>query len=147
MTNQINDFVSKYESEQFATATGGEIHAKLQKIYLSPTKVGDTELIAKIENAGDELKLFFMENSTAEVPIAGFINNEFLSRRIDRLVVDDADKTVRVLDYKTDINTDKFRDKYIAKMHEYTELLQKIYPDYQISGYILWLHNWSLERI
>ena len=74
MNNQINDFVSKYDGEQFATGAGREIHAKLQKIYLSPTKVGDAELIAKIENAGDELKLFFMENSTAEVPIAGFIN-------------------------------------------------------------------------
>ena len=147
MTNQINDFLSKYDNEQFATGAGREMHAKLQKIYLSPTKIGDPELIAKIESAGDELTVFFMENSRPEVPIAGFINNEFLSRRIDRLVVDDAIKTVRVLDYKTDINADKFRDKYITKMGEYTKLLQKIYPDYKVSGYILWLHNWKLEHI
>lgn len=147
MNNDLQKFISELESKQFATATGRAIHAKLQKITLSPTRTGDPELIAKIESMGDELTSFFGANSKSELPIAGFINGEFLSRRIDRLVVDDATKTVRVLDYKTDINTAKFRDKYIAKMNEYIKLMQKIYPCYKVDGYILWLHNWTLERI
>jgi len=147
MNNKVADFVSNIESSQYATAMGRNIHAKLQKIMLSPIPTGDADLIAKIENAGDELKSFFMENSKTEVPIAGFIDGKFLSRRIDRLVIDEQNKTIRILDYKTDINTAQFREKYIAKMGEYIKLMQKIYPDYTICGYILWLHDWTLERI
>lgn len=147
MNNKVADFVSNIESSQYATAMGRNIHAKLQKIMLSPIPTGDTDLIAKIENAGNELKSFFMENSKTEVPIAGFIDGKFLSRRIDRLVIDEQNKIIRILDYKTDINTAQFREKYIAKMGEYIKLMQKIYYGYKIDGYILWLHDWTLERI
>ncbi len=147
MNNKVADFVSNIESSQYATAMGRNIHAKLQKIMLLPIPTGDADLIAKIENAGNELKSFFMENSKTEVPIAGFIDGKFLSRRIDRLVIDEQNKIIRILDYKTDINTAQFREKYIIKMGEYIKLMQKICPGYKIDGYILWLHDWTLEHV
>jgi len=147
MTNQLHDFISKQESAEFATQNGLAMHAKLQFVRMGAVPTGDNELIKKIESCGDKLKSFFGENSRSEVPVAGIINGKFISRRIDRLIVDDINKTVRILDYKTDIDTNKFRDKYITQIHEYAGLLKQIYPEYKISGYILWLHDWTLESI
>ena len=144
---KINDFVKTKESEQFATNAGRVIHAKLQNVVVGSNAMhGDADLIEKIIN-NDELKSFFAENSRPEVPIAGIVDGHFISRRIDRLVVDNNSKTVRILDYKTDTDTEKFRAKYIAQLREYSNLLKQIYPDYKISCYILWLHNWTLERL
>lgn len=146
MTNQINDFIKNETATEFATNAGRAMHVKLQHVRIGAIPVGDAELIAKIEK-NETLKSFFGENSRAEVPIAGIINGHFVSRRIDRLVVDDAAKTVRVLDYKTDVDTEKFRPKYIAQIKEYIELLKQIYSGYKISGAILWLRNWTIENI
>ncbi len=147
MNKNITDFVLQYERDQFATSTGRAMHKKLQNVSLAPLQSGDIDLIEKIKNSDALLQSFFMENSIPEVPIAGYINGVFMSRRIDRLVIDDATKIVRVLDYKTDTDTEKFRAKYIAQLHEYMNLMSQIYPDYKISGYILWLHDWRLENI
>lgn len=147
MNNKLNDFIANTESASFATTTGRLMHTKLQHIRLGENQTGDAELIEKIMAGGDALKSFFVESSQTEVPVAGVINGRFISRRIDRLIVDDATKTVRILDYKTDINTEKFHAKYIAQLKEYADLLKQIYPKYRVSCYILWLHNWALENI
>ena len=147
MTNKLNDFIKQNTSTQLATQTGLAAHAKLQFIKLGSSPVGDPELIQKIERSDNILKSFFSENSETEVPIAGIVHGRFISRRIDRLVIDNTSKTIRILDYKTDTNPDNFREKYFAQIREYIALLKQIYPDYDISGYILWLHNWTLERI
>ena len=147
MNSKLHDFITTQEAQGFATNAGLSMHAKLQFVKLGAKPTGDPDLIGQIEKNGDKLKSFFTENSKAEVPIAGTINGRFISRRIDRLVVDDTTKTVRVLDYKTDTDTDKFRPKYVAQLKEYIELLKQIYPGYRISGHILWLHNWTLEHI
>ena len=63
------------------------------------------------------------------------------------MVVDNDTKNVYILDYKTDIDTEKFRPKYIAQLREYKSLMSQIYPDYKISCYILWLHDWRLEKL
>ena len=147
MTSRLHAFITQHESEKFATDTGLAMHAKLQHVYLGAKQCGDKDLIEKIVGCGDELKSFFMDNSQVEVPIAGTVDGHFISRRIDRLVIDDKTKTIRILDYKTDTDTEKFRTKYIAQLHEYAQLLKQIYPKYKISAYILWLHNWTLEHI
>lgn len=147
MTNKLNNFIKTKESEKFATDTGRVQHTKLQHVYLGTNPTGDPDLINKIMDSGDELKSFFMDNSKTEVPIAGVIGGQFVSRRIDRLIIDDKNKIVRILDYKTDTDTEKFRPKYKAQLKEYADLLKQIYPDYKVACYILWLHNWSLEQI
>jgi len=147
MNNKLNDFIQKKQSADFATNVGRTVHAKLQHVRIGSPNMGDADLIEKIMSGGDELQSFFVDNSQTEVPVAGIVNGHFISRRIDRLVVDDATKTVRVLDYKTDTDTEKFRAKYKSQLHEYMDLLKQIYPKYKISGHILWLHNWTLENI
>ncbi len=147
MTTKLHEFIKTQDTEKFATRNGFATHAKLQFVRITPHPIGDAELIEKIMAGGPELQSFFGENSGAEVPIAGIVDGRFISRRIDRLVVDDATKTVRILDYKTDIDPQKYRPKYIAQLREYQKLLAQIYADYKISCYILWLHDWHLERL
>lgn len=147
MNNQLNEFIKNQDAEKYATQNGRAIHAKLQFVRITPTPIGAPDLIAKIMAGGAELQSFFTDDARVEVPIAGVIDGRFISRRIDRLVVDGATKTVRVLDYKTDIDTEKYRPKYIAQLREYAELLKQIYPRHKISCYILWLHDWHLEKL
>ncbi len=147
MTIDLKSFISKKESEKFAMDTGRAMHSKLQFVKLGEHPTGDPEIIEKIMNSCDELKSFFCETSKTEVPIAGFIKGQFVSRRIDRMVIDDKNKTIQVLDYKTDLDKNTFREKYIAQVHEYVQLLKMIYPDYTITCALLWVHTWELELI
>ncbi len=143
----LHNVLSAYDGTQHATARGAQMHARLQRVVIDGTNhTGDAELVQMIQSK-PELLPFFGTNSRPEVPIAGTINNRFVSRRIDRLVVDDACKTIKVLDYKTDIDRDVFRDKYVIQLREYALLLHALYPDYKIGAYILWTHDFSLENV
>lgn len=145
MNNPITDLIKNKNQTDFATQNGKIAHTKLQNIVIDgDTMVGDAELIGTIQSVPG-LSLFFTSIARTEVPVAGFINNTFCSRRIDRMVIDD--KTIKILDYKTDTDSSKFKDKYIKQLHEYKDLIQQIYPKHTIELYILWLHDWRLELI
>ena len=142
----LNNIISAYDTAKYAADAGQKMHQRLQQVVLGDVSRGDQELVKKICSIPN-LAEFFGTNSKSEVPIAGTINGRFISRRIDRLVIDDAAKTVSVLDYKTDINHDTYYEKYIAQLHEYVSLLHSIYPNYKISAYILWTHDFLLEKV
>lgn len=147
MSNKLQNILAQLESQEFATKNGRAIHAKLQRIIIKKDGfIGDEELCKKILTHHNLLN-FFGENSKTEVPIAGYINGRFVSRRIDRLVIDENKKEIHVLDYKTDTDKSAFLDKYIVQIKEYTTLLHEIYPNYKIHGYILWLTDFSIEEI
>ena len=130
-----------------ATDAGTKMHTQLQRIFISDNQsTGDTDLVAKI-SAHPEIAHLFAPTSQTEVPIAGTIDGKFISRRIDRLLIDDKNKTISILDYKTDINPDEFRNKYILQIREYATLLRQIYPHHKIHCYILWTHNFALEHV
>lgn len=136
----ISDIVSKYQSDRFAVATGRVAHIEMQFAESNP------KLMDKIKSF-PELIDFFGSNSRAEVPVAAILRGRFVSRRIDRLTIDHKNETIKILDYKTDVNRLDFRDKYVAQLNEYREILSQIYPKYNIKTYILWLHDWQLEQI
>ncbi|MBO7066056.1 MAG: hypothetical protein J6W40_00350 [Alphaproteobacteria bacterium] len=147
MANNLKELLAEHETKKNATKTGKEMHEKLRLIrVLADCDMVDTKLKKRIESC-DGLSMFFTENAKTEVPIAGIINGYFASRRIDRLVVDDAKKVVRILDYKTDVDKTSLRDKYMAQLGEYEKLIRQIYPRYKVEKYILWLHDWVLEPI
>lgn len=144
---KLRDIISQMEHTKIATDTGKKMHTKMQGIIVSDTAPhGDAEIRTKIAQH-PELTHFFTPNSKPEVPIAGHINGKFISRRIDRLIIDDTNKTIDILDYKTDTNKTAFIDKYTAQINEYATLLRDIYPNYTIRGYILWLHDFELTKI
>jgi ATP-dependent exoDNAse (exonuclease V) beta subunit len=147
MANSLDELLKENESKKHATNTGNLLHKKLRLIrVLSDCVKVDSELKNHLESC-DGLPVFFTENAQTEVPVAGIINGHFISRRIDRLLVDDNNKIVRIMDYKTDVDKELRRDKYVAQLGEYAKLLKQIYPKYKIEKYNLWLHDWALEKI
>lgn len=139
--------VSEYDSQRRATTSGSLVHHKLQFVTLDGTNTtGDADLVNQIQQHS-ELVPYFSPKSRVEVPIAGYINNRFISRRIDRLLIDDTTKTISILDYKTDKNRETYRTKYERQIAEYKTLLRALYPDYTIHGYILWTHDFFLDAI
>jgi len=132
----ISEILKSRQSKKIATNRGTAMHKKLQRARI------DSALMEKIRAAG--IERMFDEHSRAEVPIAGNINGKFISRRIDRLRLS-AD-AAEFLDYKTDTDKDARRGMYAAQMREYTALLTAAYPGRAVTGYILWLHDWTLEK-
>lgn len=147
MSNKLKEVLSQLEHQEFATETGRAVHAKIQHIFIKKdVLIGDKSLCEKISSHPNLLS-FFDEKSKTEVPVAGYINGRFVSRRIDRLVINDNKKEVNILDYKTDVDKSTFHDKYVAQIKEYVTLLSSIYPGYKIHGYLLWLNDFSLEEV
>lgn len=143
----LHDILNRQTTKMHSTVAGTKMHNCLRHIVIDcDTQRGDTDTIKKIL-AHPELCAFFVANAKTEVPIAGTIDGRFISRRIDRMIVDHRAKTVAILDYKTDIHPDVYRVSYIAQLREYVTLMRLIYPDYDISAYILWTHDFFLEKI
>ena len=147
MTQTLHDFLTGAKNKEFATKNGIQMHADLQHVIVDNAgNFGDIELIKIIQNRLD-LKPFFVKDAKTEVPIAGVVNGCFISRRIDRLLINETTKTIDFIDYKTDTDKTLFVEKYKKQLNEYHELLKSAYPNYEINGYILWTHDWVLEQI
>lgn len=143
MADTLREMLTEYDNKKYATDAGSVMHKKMRFVNML---YGDNDIVKQIKNR-PELAIFFTENAQTEVPIAATINGKFVSRRIDRMVVDNDDKMIYILDYKTDVNKDMFRSKYIIQVREYMSIISKIYPQYKVFGYILWLHDWTLEKL
>lgn len=147
MNQSLHDLIDAQNAKKFATDAGTVAHARMQRIVIDGDVLrGDAEIVARVRNRVD-LMPFFCSHALTEVPVAGYIRGKFISRRIDRMVVNDNDKTVLIMDYKTDVNPDNLRNAYHAQVREYIELVRQIYPGYSVRGYILWLHNFVLENV
>lgn len=143
----LHNIISAQEQSHYATAAGNQMHAKLRHVIVdAKTERGDSGIITKIKSTPALLQ-FFGETAQTEVPIAGILNRRFISRRIDRMVINHTDKLIMILDYKTDTNRTLRHDQYITQIREYAELLNMIYPGYQIFAYILWTRDFSLENV
>lgn len=143
MLNKLHDFLNDIEQQEKATMYGTAFHNRLQNLSLDNV---DDELVQHIL-ANPKLAKLFDDKSKSEVPIAGYINGQFVSRRIDRLRIDTTTKTIDILDYKTDKNHNEHRAHYITQLGEYKKLISEIYPDFKITCFILWIHDWTLEQI
>lgn len=147
MTDSLRDLIKDYATRGFATDAGTRMHAQLRKVVIDgAADCGDADLVRCIRAIPDLIPMFGVAART-EVPLAGTIAGQFISRRIDRMLVDDVTRTVHVLDYKTDVSRDGMRNKYVAQLGEYAALLRQIYPGYDVRKYILWTHDWMLEQI
>ncbi len=145
MSNKLRDTLSKITHESFATEAGKKLHLSLQSATLENGNLNNE--LQKVILKDKILSRFFKKDALTEVPVAGYINGHFISRRIDRLVIDEPAKTVLIMDYKSDTNKESFHDKYEKQVKEYLALMRSAYPDYRIKGYILWTTDFSLEEI
>ena len=131
MTNKISDLINKISRSEYATATGRSMHAQMQGVFYGVEGwVGDKNIINSISQI-PELKEIMGPLSRTEVPLAGIVNGKFISRRIDRLYVNNYTKKVVVLDYKTDVDKKLFSEKYREQLTEYYELLKQIYNGFE----------------
>ncbi len=147
MATNLRELMKDKLNREFATDAGRTTHVKLQRVFIDGATVsGDANIIAQIKTH-PELVPFFAPCSLVEVPIVAYISGRLVSRRIDRMIIDEAHKTVRILDYKTDIAPNTFYDKYVAQVREYMQILRMIYPGFSVRGFILWTHNWHMEEI
>ncbi len=147
MTNNLRNLLNKNSERNFATRAGNDMHARLQHVVIDDNNTrGAPDIVAQIISHPDLIK-FFAPAAQTEVPIAGHINGKFISRRIDRMLIDDVTQTIFIIDYKTDISKTALREKYIAQMNEYATLMREIYPNHTIRRILLWTHDWTAEEI
>ena len=148
MTQNLNNFLIEQDNKKYATQNGRRVHAVLRNIIIDNIRgnSGNSDIVKMIQKQPD-LHKFFSCTAKTEVPIAGIVNGVFISRRIDRLLIDDVAKMIEFIDYKTDINKNEFIDKYTKQLNEYAQLLRSGYPGYKIVGFILWVQDWQLQQI
>jgi hypothetical protein len=147
MNDGLKDFLLSRKRQKFATDVGNSRHIQMRRIVIDgDIENGDPDIVARIKSH-PELLPYFSKNAKTEVPIAGKKAGKMLSRRIDRMLVDHDGKMVIFIDYKTDLDKNLLREKYLKQMNEYSELLKSIYPDYSVQGFILWLQDFSFEQI
>lgn len=147
MTQNLTNFLTSQSNKLYATQRGTNTHQLLRSIVFDNGAFqGDKNMTEQIQNH-PELQKFFTASALTEVAIAGYINGIFVSRRIDRLLINNETKTIDFIDYKTDTNKTEFLNKYKKQLSEYAQLLHSAYPNYKITGYILWTHDWLLEEI
>lgn len=124
--------------------------------YLSKNAKGLSEKsVSEIkEELADLLKMpqcatIFGSQSRAEVPIMGEVDGRIISAQIDRLIVTD-DKII-IVDFKTNRpaaeNIESVKPTYLKQLKVYKQLLEKIYPNKAVEGYILWTNTANLMRI
>ena len=147
MIQNLANFLTGTKNKEFATNAGTQAHAILQRIVIDTDyEAGDLTTIQTIKQHPD-LTQFFNRTAKTEVSIAGKNQGHFISRRIDRLLINNITKTIDFLDYKTDTDKSAFINQYKKQLQEYAELLRSAYPAYKINGYILWLQDWTLDKI
>jgi len=147
MTQNLNKFLSSQFNKKYATANGTSIHLLLKNTIIDKDfESGDKKIICQIKNHTNLIK-YFSRTAKTEVPIAGLVHGTFVSRRIDRMLIDDTNKTIEFIDYKTDTNKSIFIEKYIKQLNEYAQILYSAYSNYKINGYILWIQDWQLQPI
>ena len=148
MTQKLKTFLNRKFSEQIATSKGTNAHLMMEHIVIDDVagESGDKTIIKTIKSK-PELLPYFVASAQKEVPIAGFIDGEFVSKRIDCLLINHETKTIVFIDYKTDTDKNQFIDEYKKQLKGYEILLHSAYPEYAISGYILWLQDWTLTQI
>ena len=144
---RLKKLMRDIELEDFAKAKGVEIHSLLAHIvFCNGDFIGDEKIISRIKE-NRELREIMGPLSRPEVSLAGYVNNTFLSRRIDRLYVNLDTKTVMVVDYKTDADKGLYYEKYRVQLSEYSELLKQVYPGFVVRCKILWLSDFTLENV
>ncbi len=128
-----------------------EKRAKIAEEYLKKrVDEGDQDIkdiIASTLNVleDEKLKVFFGENSYAEVPVISNANNRIVSGQIDRVAV--TNDEVLILDFKTGSRPHEMPVYYEEQIESYIEAMQKVYPNHRIRGYILWIVGNVLDEI
>ena len=101
--------------------------------------------------ADPALARFFGPGTQAEVRITGQVDAKPAFGQIDRLHVDEAQRRVRILDYKTNrpppAKAQDVSRVYLAQLRAYATLVASLYPGFTVETYLFWTHNTHLMQI
>lgn len=104
----------------------------------------------KVFSNQDFCELIQKETKT-EVPILGQWQNQKQKCVIDLIVVDDAAKTVHIVDYKTGVFLDDYRHTpptdYVRQLSLYKKVVQDIYPTHTVSSSLFWIESGCLQSV
>ena len=142
---------------QFLPPTGDEhIRAKAINVFLQKNAADmSPAAIAQIKNeilkllSQEKFAFIFGNDSQAEVPVMGKVDEKIVSAQIDRLIV--TDEKVVIVDFKTNrpaaSTVADVPPAYINQLKIYKQLLQQIYPGRPVETYILWTNTATLMPI
>ena len=92
------------------------------------------------------LSRLFAPDALAEVPVNGVVSDVGVAGQIDRLHVDNT--SVLFADFKTGQRPSGSPPlAYQRQMALYRALLQQIYPDHRIEGWIIWTEDASTQEV
>ncbi|GMO56050.1 MAG: hypothetical protein Ta2D_00160 [Rickettsiales bacterium] len=141
------------KSNKKAIEKGLLVHKLLE--ILPPLKKEEQEQILEgqpieiksiISNILTKYTEFFEENSSAEVPVFGYVDNDIVSGQIDRLVY--TDNIIKIIDYKNSAKKpDIAPEKYVKQLECYKKILEQIHKDKKIECYLLWTQQAIVEKI
>jgi len=139
---------------EYKVERGNIIHTVLSKIKtpaitmayidnllnnLNYQEVGLSQKLFSIVQTHHEV---FSQDSHAEQELM-FNSNLY---RIDRLVINHSKKQIKIIDFKTDADT-TLKNIYKNQLDNYKNSIELIYPNYEISTYILWIENGKLVAV
>jgi ATP-dependent exoDNAse (exonuclease V) beta subunit len=84
------------------------------------------------------IQQYFTPTSFAEVAVMGIIDKKLYKGYIDRLVVDHAKQHIYIVDFKSGDMPVTVSDQYQQQLLIYKQLVQPTYPEYTITGVLLW---------
>lgn len=95
-----------------------------------------------------EFQFIFQSTGYNEVNISGILDQEkdspkIIAGRIDRLLINENE--IIIIEYKSSSYTERLHPYYQQQIAYYQQILQQIYPDKQITGYILYLLDCTLR--
>ncbi len=103
----------------------------------------------EVSNLCDKFPDLFSKESLSEVPIVGKIDGDIISSKIDKLIV--KDNEVIIVDYKTNRKTPQSLQDvpklYISQLKTYKKLVGAIYPNKEITTYLLWTNTCNLMKV
>ena len=101
----------------------------------------DSSLVTKMMEAED-IKPFFYCGEAEVFTEREVVNAYGHSKRIDRLIV--SKEEVFILDYKS---SQEGKDQHQAQVQEYMEIVQMIYKEKRVRGYLFYLDSLTLEEV
>ncbi|MGV3278725.1 UvrD-helicase domain-containing protein [Rickettsiales bacterium LUAb2] len=135
-------FIPKSEQNNFITYT-------LQNELKFLENEEQLKISKRLINLINDPKYNFIFNSNnntlSEAAIAGSLGDKQISSRIDKLII--TEQEVFIIDYKFAKSSNSNINSYSAQINHYKTLLQSIYPNKNISGYLLFLNSQDLIKI
>ncbi len=102
-----------------------------------------------VEELLNKYGFLFGDNSRAEMPVVGELDDKIVMGQIDRVVFQE--NKIIIIDYKTNREAaqtiNDVPKKYIKQMNLYSQLVEKMFPDKKIEAYILWVASCDLMKI